>query len=75
MPQDWTFEIGFDKDDAIRVDAFCSLITDKRMRLTREQLVVLRNEINTALRRYPAPAVGTSAAPVSAETRHDDRLS
>ncbi len=57
MPErDWTFDVGYSTDGKVVVEANASTIPDKRMRLTRSQLLTLRDEINQALRNYPAPA-------------------
>jgi hypothetical protein len=54
MPeQDWVFDVGYNTDGKVVVEAFASTIPDKRMRLTREQLIELRDAIDAAQLRYP----------------------
>ena len=53
---DWKFDIGFLSDRTLAVETFASCIPDRRFRrLTQEQLIELREAINSALREYPLP--------------------
>ena len=55
--KDWTFEVGYDASGAPVVDAYSSAaITDRRMHLTRSQLLALRAQVDRALHNYPTPA-------------------
>ena len=54
--EDWTFDLGTDKDGFFQVEVWASVIPHRTYsQLTREQLLQLRREINDALRRYPKP--------------------
>jgi len=51
---DWRFDIGKDASGFFQVEAWASTIPYRTYsRITREQLLQLRREINSALRRYP----------------------
>jgi hypothetical protein len=57
--EDWTFDLGTDDKGFFTVEAWASTIPNRTYsRLTREQLLQLRREINSALRRYPKPEAG-----------------
>ena len=54
--KDWTFDLGTDEKGFFQVEAWASTIPNRIFsRLTREQLLQLRREINSALQHYPAP--------------------
>ena len=52
--KDWFFDVGFNEENIIIVDAYMSNMTHKRfIGLSREELIDLERKINTALKAYP----------------------
>jgi len=62
--EDWTFDLGTDDKGFFQIEAWASTIPHRVFsRLTREQLLQLRREINSALRRYPKPELAPPLRP------------